>query len=113
MAAVIFGHGRIEAAKAEGFGTLQVIVAHGWTPEQCRSFALLDNRVPLNADWDDEMLRIEIADLAGPGIDVGALGFAARELDLLLGPIVGVLDPDDAPALPAEAVAIAGDQWVL
>ena len=48
---VISGHGRIEAAKAEGFGTLQVIVARGWTPEQCRAFALLDNRVPLNAGW--------------------------------------------------------------
>jgi DNA modification methylase len=110
---VISGHGRIEAAKAEGFETLQVIVARGWTPEQCRSFALLDNRVPLNAGWDDEMLRIEIADLTGLGIDVGALGFATRELDLLLGPIVGVVDPDDVPALPAEAVTIAGDQWVL
>jgi hypothetical protein len=44
-----------------------VIVARGWTSEQCRSFALLDNRVPLNAAWDDEMLRIEIADLTGLG----------------------------------------------
>ena len=59
------------------------------------------------------MLRIEIADLTGLGIDVGALGFATRELDLLLGPVVGAADPDDVPALPAEAVTIAGDQWVL
>ncbi len=110
---VISGHGRIEAAKAEGYETLQVIVARGWTPEQCRSFALLDNRVPLNAAWDDEMLRIEIADLTGLGIDVGTLGFATRELDLLLGPIVGAADPDDVPALPVEAVTIVGDQWVL
>jgi len=110
---VISGHGRIEAAKAEGFATLQVIVARGWTPEQCRSFALLDNRVPLNAGWDDEMLRIEIADLTALGIDVGALGFAHHELDMLLGPIAGETDPDEVPPLPADPVTVAGDLWVL
>jgi ParB-like chromosome segregation protein Spo0J len=107
---LIAGHGRLEAAKAEGFKTVRVIVANGWTEEQCRAFALLDNRVPLNAEWDKERLAAELSALQGAGTDLSALGFEPAELASLLAPgSPGLTDPDDAPEPPANPVSRVGD----
>lgn len=81
---IIAGHGRLEAAKAEGMTDIRVIVATGWSEEQCRAFGLLDNRVALNSDWDETLLAAELAELSGMGVDLSMLGFAAPELSKLL-----------------------------
>jgi hypothetical protein len=83
-ATIIAGHGRHEAARMEGFDTIRVIVARGWTKKQCRVFGLLDNKSALNADWDNELLTIELGDLRNAGVDLDVIGFSKGELERLL-----------------------------
>lgn len=85
---IIAGHGRVEAAKREGFTEVPVIVATGWTEAQRRAYALADNRIPLNSDWDRALLGLELGELSGLGVDLGTLGFEDAE-------IVGVENFDD------------------
>jgi ParB-like chromosome segregation protein Spo0J len=91
---IIAGHGRLEAAKAEKLKTVQVIVAHDWTEEQCRAFGLLDNKVALNSGWDEELLTAELVGLKKLGSDLSPLGFSEKELDRLLPIGEGGSDPD-------------------
>lgn len=112
---IIAGHGRIEAAKREGFTTAPVIVAAGWTEAQCRAYALADNRVPLNATWDKTQLGVELQELSGLGIDLGSCGFDDMEVAKLAPAAAkqGLTDPDETPEEPARPVARAGDVWLL
>lgn len=112
---IIAGHGRLEAAKAEGLAKVRVIVAAGWSEEQCRAFGLLDNKVALNSEWDEALLGAELAELGTLGIDPVALGFEPAELAALSGTggRTGLTDPDDAPEPPARPVATSGDLWAL
>lgn len=113
---IIAGHGRLEAAKAEGFDQVRVLVAEGWTDEQCRAFGLLDNQVALNAEWDQALLGAELSELRGMGVDLEILGFDRNGLDELLagGGTLGHTDPDDAPERPKDKpVSAAGDLWLL
>jgi ParB-like chromosome segregation protein Spo0J len=79
---LIAGHGRVEAAHLEGLTEVPVIVARGWNEEQCRAYSLADNRIPLNAGWDDKLLKLEIAAL--PAFDLASLGFDLPEIGRLL-----------------------------
>jgi DNA modification methylase len=110
---MIAGHGRREAARLEGFTKIQVVVARGWTPEQCQRFALLDNRVPENARWDDSLLRLELGEMKASGISISGLGFAVDELNTLLDLGGGLGDPDDVPLVPIAPVTRAGDLWIM
>ncbi len=112
---VIVGHTRLEAAKALGLKTVPVHVADGLTPAQARAYRLMDNRSHENAEWDDEMLRLEFGDLKLEGFDLDLTGFATDELDKLLGAeqVEGLTDPDEAPEVPSEPVSRAGDLWIL
>lgn len=111
---IIAGHGRLEAAKAEGLKTIRVIVASGWTEKQCRAFGLLDNRVPLNAEWDEDLLGKELGDLQVLGVDLATMGFQSVELEALLSPAsIGLTDPDDVPEPPVNPASRLGDLWLL
>jgi len=112
---IIAGHGRVDAGKREGLKDCPVIVATGWSDEQCRAYALADNRIALNSDWDLEILGLEAADLAGLGVNLEDLGFDAEELAELSGTggHTGNTDPDDAPEPPVTPVAMSGDLWAL
>lgn len=77
---IIAGHGRVEAAKREGLTEVPVAVATGWTEAQRRAYALADNRIPLNASWDEAALGVELAELTGLGVDLGTLGFNDQEV---------------------------------
>jgi ParB-like chromosome segregation protein Spo0J len=83
---IIAGHGRRTAAALEGMTEIKVLVARGWTEAQCRAFALLDNRVPLNAGWDATKLAAELKRVKEDGIDPALIGFTARDIHLLLTP---------------------------
>jgi ParB/Sulfiredoxin domain len=80
---LIAGHGRVEAAKLEGITEAPVIVATGWSEAQCRAYALAGNRIPLNAGWDEELLKLEIGEL--PAAELPALGFSQAEIVDLMG----------------------------
>lgn len=112
---IIAGHGRLEAAKAEGLAEVRVIVAAGWSDEQCRAFGVLDNKVALNSEWDPHMLGIELQELSVLGVSGEDLGFDPKELRALLPEQEGGgrTDPDDAPDLVLQPVSARGDLWLL
>jgi ParB-like chromosome segregation protein Spo0J len=108
---LIAGHGRIEAAKLEGATEAPVIIPAGWTADQFRAYALADNRIAENSDWDEELLALELADLKVAGADLSLdLGFSAKELTRILAPAPtpGQNDPNAAPEKP-EAPIASGD----
>ena len=112
---VIVGHTRLEAAKALGLKSVPVHVAEGLSTAQARAYRLMDNRSHENAQWDDELLRLEFGDLKLDGFDLGLTGFDDEDLDRLLGAeqLDGLTDPDEAPELPVEPVSKPGDLWIL
>ncbi|MEL7608844.1 MAG: site-specific DNA-methyltransferase [Bacillota bacterium] len=112
---IIAGHGRILAAKEEGFTEVPCVFAEHLTEAQKRAYIIADNRLALNAGWDAEMLSVEIADLQGADFDISLLGFDDAELNKLLGGMEDVKDDDfDVDAeLQKPAVTQPGDLWLL
>jgi ParB-like chromosome segregation protein Spo0J len=98
-AELIAGHGRYEAAKLLGLGTVPVIVVAGLSPARRRALAIADNRIAQNARWNRERLAIEIPELAGllstEGLDVSVLGFEPGDIELLQAPDRPKGDPED------------------
>ena len=83
---VIAGHGRILAARRLGLDAVPVIRLAHLTPEQVRAYRIADNKLALDAGWDEELLAAEFHELNGAGYDLGLTGFSAEELDELLAP---------------------------
>lgn len=77
---VIAGHGRLIAASRLNFDTVPTITLEGLTENEKRLYLLADNRIPINAAWDMEILKLEIADLQELGEDLTSAGFSAQEL---------------------------------
>jgi hypothetical protein len=110
---IIAGHGRILAAQVLGLTEAPVMVANGWTESQKRAYTIADNKLGLNAVWDDSMLSLELTDLHGLGFDLSKIGFGPDELiDLIGTPNTGV-DPDEVPAAPVVPISRTGDLWLL
>lgn len=114
---IIAGHGRVLAARKLGMKDVPVIEADHLTDTQKRAYIIADNKLALNAGWDDEMLRLEIAELEAMDFDVDLLGFDADELSGLLDgedqTTEGLTDPDAVPEVPVEPVTKPGDIWLL
>ena len=112
--AIIAGHGRLEAAKAAGLSDVPTITLTGLSAAQKRALAIADNKLALNAGWDDELLRLELGELGLEGFDLSLIGFSDLELkDILADRTEGLTDPDDVPEVQAEAVTVTGDVWLL
>src|SRR5262249_29216661 len=110
---IIAGHCRVLAAQRLGLDEVPVMVAHGWSEAQKQAYVIADNKLALNAGWDEDLLRIELGELKGLGADLGLTGFGELELDALFGSGAdGRTDPDEAPELPVEPVTHRGDLWV-
>ncbi len=112
---IVCGHTRWKAAQKLGLAEVPVHVARDLTPEQIRAYRIADNKTAELAEWNLELLPVELAELQGAGIDWSLLGFDQDELAKLLDPGVkpGLTDPDDVPAPPDEATTQRGDLWVL
>jgi DNA modification methylase len=111
---IIAGHGRVRAAQKLGLKDVPVMVATGWTKAQIQAYALADNKLALNAGWDEALLSIEIGELQEIGFDIGLIGFSDAEIaGLAVGEMTGLTDPDEVPEVPAEPVSVPGDLWVL
>jgi hypothetical protein len=111
---LIAGHGRILAARKLGLAEAPVMVARGWSEAQKRAYVLADNKLAMNAGWDQSMLAVELADLRDMAFDTQLIGFSEIELaDLFIKTEVGLTDPDAVPELQAEAVTRPGDVWLL
>ena len=111
---LIAGHGRLLAARKLGIDKVPAVIVTGLDDRRRRALIIADNKLALNAGWDEEALRVELQDLAA---DYGELmGFAQDELEALLidaTPVDGLTDEDDVPEAPAEPVTKLGDVWIL
>jgi site-specific DNA-methyltransferase (adenine-specific) len=112
---IIAGHGRLSAARKLGHEEVPVIELKDLTETQRKAYIIADNRLALNAGWDNEMLTIELNDLLADGFALDILGFDPKELNALLEPevVVGLTDEDDAPAIPEEPKTKLGDIYQL
>ena len=115
---VIVGHTRLEAAKRLGWKTFPVHIAHGLSPAQARAYRIADNRTNEEAEWDQELLAVELEDLRDDGFDLAITGFDGDELVELLGAAdIGGLrdgaDEDSAPEPPDDPITKPGDLIIL
>jgi len=111
---IIAGHGRVMAARKLGLAEIPVMVATGWSEAQKRAYVLADNQLALNADWDIDLLTVELNDLKDESFDLDLIGFDDKFLaDIFAEKTEGLTDPDDAPAAPETPVAVLGDVWLL
>lgn len=111
---LIAGHGRLRAAKEMGLDSVPVITLVGLSEAQKKALRLADNKIALNAGWDTEILKLELAELSLPEIDIdlGLTGFSPGEIDVVLAESE---DPDDEviPAVPTNPRVQPGDIWQL
>ena len=84
---IIAGHGRVLAAKKLRLADIPVMVARDWSEAQKRAYVLADNKLALNAGWDDALLANELIDLNGLGFDIPLIGFSQHEFDALCAPL--------------------------
>jgi DNA modification methylase len=111
---LIAGHGRVLAAERLGIDAVPCMVADGWTPQQVAAYRLADNASALQAGWDAEAVRFELAELDAAGFDLDMSGFTGTELAaFMVDTTEGLTDPDDVPELQAEPVTAPGDVWVM
>jgi hypothetical protein len=115
-AGIIAGHGRLLAARNLGLKEVPVIVLDHLTEAQKRAYIIADNQLALNAGWNDELLRIELAALQQEDFDLSLIGFEDEELARLLAAqdaADGLTDEDAVPDLPQTPASVTGDLWIL
>lgn len=111
---IIAGHGRLMAARKLGYTEVPTIELADLTETQKKAYIIADNRLALNAGWDNEMLKLEFDDLAEMGFDLELTGFSLDEIDALNPEIVeGLTDEDDAPEIPDDPKTKRGDIYQL
>jgi DNA modification methylase len=112
---IICGHTRFKAAQKLGLEKVPVHVAKDLSPEQIKAYRIADNQTASLAEWNYDLLPIELGELQAANYDLGLLGFDQDELAKLLGGDLqeGLTDPDEVPAPPDEAITQAGDLWIL
>lgn len=88
---IIAGHGRILAAQKLGITDVPCMVAGGWTEAQRKAYVIADNKLALNAGWDDDALKLELQDIDALGFDLTLTGFDIAELTNIFD------EPDFAP----------------
>ena len=122
---IIAGHGRLAAAYKLGLSEVPVIELAHLSPTQKRAYVISDNRLALDAGWDDAMLALELAELSEAGFDLSLTGFEDDEIEALLADELGDGDgdqeqdadepdaADDVPDTPTTPVSRSGDVWAL
>lgn len=115
---IIAGHGRVEAARMLGMATVPVLRIEHLTDEQQRAFAIADNKIAMNSDWDLEMLKLDLKELSALDLnfDLEVTGYETAEIDILIDGATAPTKPDRSDIVPeqqAEAVSRLGDLWLL
>lgn len=114
---ILVGHGRVQAAREEGYKTVPCVFAENLTDAQKRAYILADNQLALNAGWDEEMLSVELSDLQADDFDLSLLGFDEKDLEkLMAGPDDGGAQDDDfdlSAALEKASFVEKGDLWTV
>ena len=112
---IIAGHGRLMASKKLGMEEVPCIVLKGLTEAQKKAYIIADNKMALNAGWDDELLKIELENLKELDFDLELTGFNVDELDDILGKNEEKVEivEDEVPEVPEEPKAKLGDIYQL
>src|SRR5690242_19511815 len=111
---IIAGHGRLLAARKLGMDTVPTIELAGMSETQKRAYIIADNKLSLNAGWDEDLLGLELADLGSLGFNLSLTGFSDLELLALTSRgNPGLTDPDDVPEPPKQPTSVLGDVWLL
>ena len=112
---IIAGHGRLLAAQKLDIKEVPVMIAEDWTEAQKKAYVIADNKLALNAGWDNEMLKVEIDNLKELDFDINLTGFNLDELSELFpdDEVIGLTDEDAVPEAPINPVTIEGDVWIL
>ena len=112
---IIAGHGRLMAARKLGMDTIPTIEIKNLTETQKKALVIADNKLALNAGWDNDLLKLELQNLQDLGFDMDIIGFSVDELNALLEPeqIEGLTDEDAVPEVPEEPKTKPGDIYQL
>ncbi len=112
---IIAGHGRTLAAQRLKMTEVPVMVAKGWSDAKKRAYVIADNKLAMNAGWDNEMLALELGEIGDLGFDLDLTGFTADEIAALMPEQIepGLTDEDAVPDVPVQPVTVLGDVWVL
>jgi DNA modification methylase len=112
---IIAGHGRVMAGKKLGIKEVPVMIAKDWSEAKKKAYVIADNKLALNAGWDNSILALELAELKEFDFDLGLTGFSDDELSALLKPEVldGNTEDDAVPEVPEEPKTKLGDIYVL
>jgi hypothetical protein len=115
---ILAGHGRAAAAQLIGMKQAPIVRLSDLSPAERKAYVLADNKLALNAGWDQEVLAIELEGLIDLGFDVEATGFALGEIEVILGEAAegAPNDPsdgaeDEIPLVRDTAVSRSGDVW--
>ena len=113
---IISGHGRVMAARILGLDSLPCIEASHLTEAQRKAYVIADNKLALNAGWDNDLLRVELSELGELGFDLELTGFSVDEISALEvdpEPAQGLTDEDAVPEPPDNPVTVDGDVWLM
>jgi site-specific DNA-methyltransferase (adenine-specific) len=114
---IIAGHGRVLAARKLKLSEVPCIRLGYLTETQKRAYVIADNKLAMNSGWDNEMLKLEFAELTDQGFDLDLIGFSEEELaEIIKEPeqlTEGLTDEDAVPEVPIEPVTKPGDVWLM
>ena len=113
---IIAGHGRVMAAREEGINEVPCVFVDHLTEAQKKAYIIADNRMALDAGWDEEILRVEIEALQAEAFDIALTGFGDDEIADLFGGDKTDVEDDDydlTAALEKAAFVEKGDVWVV
>lgn len=112
---IIAGHGRVLAARKLNLEQVPSIRLANLSESQKRAYVIADNKLALNAGWDNQMLALELGELGDLGFDLDLTGFTAEEIAALTPEQIepGLTDEDAVPEVPEQPITVLGDVWVL
>lgn len=117
---IIAGHGRVEAARLLGLDTIPTICLAHLSEIERRAYLIADNKIALNASWDQDLLAGEMQSLIDHGVEIEDTGFSMTEVDILLEDVSEPASPsaksrreEQVPELDKVAVTRRGDVWQL
>lgn len=114
---IIAGHGRVLAARKIGINEVPTIELSHLTETQKKAYVIADNKIALNAGWDEEMLKLELEELRLADFDIDLTGFTDEEFNLLMDEPEtqreGLTDGDEVPAIVENPITKPGDIWIL
>ena len=112
---IIAGHGRVFAARKLKLDVVPCLRLSHLTDTQKRAYVIADNKLALNAGWDEELLALEFAELGDLGFDLELTGFSLDEIEALTPEVIppGLTDEDAVPEVQPDPISKLGDVWLL